>query len=48
MTNVELTREDLIAYYIEMTKETMPQLATTTHKIQDAANPTLHPACVAP
>jgi len=32
MTNVELTHEELVAYYIEMTKETMPQLATTTHK----------------
>ena len=32
MTNVELTREELVVFYIEMTKETMPQLATTTHK----------------
>jgi hypothetical protein len=32
MKNVELTREELVAYYIEMTKETMPRLASTTHK----------------
>jgi hypothetical protein len=32
MTNVGLTHEELVAYYIEITKETMPQLATTTHK----------------
>jgi len=32
MTNVGLTHEELVAYYIKMTKETMPQLATTTHK----------------
>ena len=32
MTNVELTPEELVSYYIKMTKETMPQLARTTHK----------------
>ena len=30
MTNVELTTEELVSYYIEMTKETMPQLASST------------------
>ena len=32
MRNAELTPEELVSYYIEMTKETMPQLANTTNK----------------
>ena len=38
MTNVELTREELVAYYIKMTKETMPQLAPGRCRSRDAGS----------
>ena len=32
MTNTDLNSKELVSYYIELTKKTMPQLANTTHK----------------